>query len=202
MTYYDGQIIERNGFTFRVNIERDDTSDAPWERDDGHGPVSEWKSTRRTNTGRAEKGAGEIILHRDGSIYRTYNFAEATRIAKRDGWGLSKEAEAKLAQSLGRAPTRKQIIRQAVLSDFEFLRGWCNDEWEYVGVTVTLIPEGEEENDVETDYGHALWGIESNSKDYIVEVADDFIDTITCNLHDETRERAACANINIATVGA
>lgn len=36
LRYFDGSTFERNGFTFRVNIERDDSSEAPWDREDGH----------------------------------------------------------------------------------------------------------------------------------------------------------------------
>lgn len=34
-----GDILTVNGRAFRVTIEPDDTNDAPWGREDGHGPV-------------------------------------------------------------------------------------------------------------------------------------------------------------------
>lgn len=40
---YDGDIIEHDGARFRVEFPFDDSGDTPWERDDGHGEVSDWK---------------------------------------------------------------------------------------------------------------------------------------------------------------
>lgn len=158
---YETKIIERNGREYRVQWCFDTDTAEPWREHDGHGPVMsemrEWKNP------------GEVIIHK-GRHERTtfYDFAEATRIAKRDGWGLSNKDEADLAQRLGRAPTRKQIVREAVMRDMNFLRGWCNDEWHWCGIVVTG-PDGE-------DAG--LWSIESNSEDYHAEVIEELIDQI------------------------
>ena len=101
----------------------------PLGEHDGHGPVSEWTSR--------DKRPGERLLCSDRSSKRFYNFAEATRIAKRDGWGLHPDAIAKLAAGMGRQPTRKNRggCRE---NDFEHLRAWANDEWHWIGVIVTL----------------------------------------------------------------
>ncbi len=71
--------IEHDGFTLRASIKHDDATGAPWEEHDGHGPVSDW--TRR------DKLPGELLLCDDGRQKRFYDFAEACKIARRDGWG-------------------------------------------------------------------------------------------------------------------
>jgi len=58
--------------------------------------------------------------------------------ARSEGWGIGPDEMAKLTARLGRKPTAGEIRAQAVEHDFEFLRGWCADEWEYVVLFVTL----------------------------------------------------------------
>jgi hypothetical protein len=195
---YDGSIIEKGGHRFRVNIERDDDADPPWKREDGHGPVSEW--TRR------DKRPGEWVLSSDRGSKRYYDAHEANEIAKRDSWGLGDDDKAELLRRLRRqrvtvpsgtartarvileplaqpwSPlTRGEIRAESVRKDFEFLRRWCNDQWWYVGVVVTHLPDPEDD-DEPIDYGHALWGIESDSDDYIEEVAHQHIDDILSDI--------------------
>lgn len=143
--YYDGDTFERGGRTFKVEMPYDDTPRCPWEDDCGTGIVSEWTSR--------DKGPGERLLHSDRSLYRYYDVAETTKKAKRDGWGLSNDDKAKLAERLGRQPTRKQIIAEAVERDYDRLRRWCNDQWSYVEVVVTAIDDKGE--DLKSN---SLWG--------------------------------------------
>ena len=72
------ETIEHNGRTYRVEIEPDYDHGAPWEEEDGHGPVSEWTSRAKL--------PGEVIIAKDRGSYRYYDFAGACRIARRDGW--------------------------------------------------------------------------------------------------------------------
>jgi hypothetical protein len=148
-----------DGLTFRVTLEHDDSHGEPWKEEDGHGPVSDW-TTR-------SKNAGERVLAKDGSHYHYYDYAGAMELAKKDGWGLSEEATAKLAERLGRAPTPGEIRAAAVDADFERMRAWCNDEWSYVGVCVQLLDMDGAPVD---GYGDSCWGVESDG-DYWKEVA-------------------------------
>jgi hypothetical protein len=166
---YDGQTFELRGMTFRFRTEADTDHGAPWEEEDGHGPVSEWRRSS-DYTGRPAKRAGERMLCNDGRGHgsaRFYDVREAMRIAKRDGWGISEPERAKLAAKLGREPTRGDICARAVEMDFDYLRRWCNDDWSYIGVIVELLDEDEEP----TGEGEALWGVGSDSSEYIDETA-------------------------------
>lgn len=169
--YWDGDTFERGGRTFKVELPQDDFGRAPWEDDDGAGIVTEW--TRR------DKAPGERLLHEDRGSRRFYNWQETTAKAKRDGWGLCDDEKAALALRFGREPTRKQIIAEAVERDFDRMRSWCNDQWCYVGVVVTAL---DDEGD-ETDETESLWGIESDSRDYIAEVAHEHADEINARLN-------------------
>lgn len=168
---YDGDIIKKAGRMFRVNIEADDDADPPWERSDGHGVVSDWVARK--------KHPSEVVLcgnwHNE---HRFYDIKASTEIAHRDGWGLGIEEHLKLRKHLGHAPTKKEIARRAVQKDFDFLYGWANDQWWYVGVIVTDVTDG----DVKPDYGHALWGIESNAGGHLEEVAHELIDQVLADL--------------------
>lgn len=152
---YDGDTFLHRSRTFRVTFPFDDTCEAPWERGDGHGPVSEW--TRRA------KRAGERELASDHGHKRFYDVQEAMKIAKRDGWD---------AEPYGGSKGEKAA--RAVEADFEFLRRWCNDQWHYVGCVVALLDgDGEE---VEST---SLWGIESDSREYLDEVARELADELS-----------------------
>lgn len=150
--YFDGDTFEREGHTFRVTHPLDDSTDAPWERADGHGPVSKWT--------RNAKRPGERVLCSDRGAQRYYDWQAACKLARRDGWD---------ADPIG-APNR---IERAVQADFDFLRGWCNDEWQYVGVVVELLDAEDEPIDK-----NSLWGIESDSYDYLRDTAHELADQL------------------------
>jgi len=158
MQIQDGDTFEHKGVTFTFQTERDDGHGEPWKESDGHGVVSGWDFRDAIR--------GEWVLARDRGYKRFYNWFETMAIAKRDGWGLHDDEIAKLAVKLKRTPTKRDIRKEAVRRDFNFLRGWCSDEWNYVGVTVSA--RGVEDQ--------SLWGIESNAGDYLMEVARDLAD--------------------------
>lgn len=201
---YDNDTFEHNGYQFRVEFPYDDSGDTPWEREDGHGPVSEWRNGRYTYTGRAHKAPGELVLCSDGNSIRVYDFAEACRIARRDGWGwLPGKLETKQVNettwqastigfvSLGAnineairnlyashraSMSAKAYAAEAARRDFQRLADWCNDRWQYVGVVVELIdddPMGE---------SASLWGIESDSTEYLEDTAHELADEIIAQL--------------------
>jgi hypothetical protein len=68
-------------FTVKARVVHDEDADAPWDNCDGHGPVSKW---RRKDS----KQPGERILHEDGGSCRFYDWQEAMKLAKKDGWGF------------------------------------------------------------------------------------------------------------------
>jgi hypothetical protein len=162
---YDNDEFERGGRTFTFKTEGDDSHGAPWEEEDGHGVVSDW--TRR------DKAPSERVLHADRSSKRYYDVAATMRIARKDDWGLCDADKAKLAKKLGRTPTHGDIVAEAVDRDYEHMRRWCADLWQYVGVIVTHEESGECES---------LWGIESEDDDYLEMTAHDLADEINARL--------------------
>lgn len=138
--------VERDGFTLTATAHPDPDHAPPWEEYDGHGIVSDW-TTREPNE-------GERILSRDRGKWgaaRYYDFAATVELARKDGWGPGTPEEAAEA-------------------DFARLRDWCNDNWWYVGVAVTVERLGVP---LTGPYDHALWGIESDARAYLAQVAED-----------------------------
>ena len=137
-----------NGIEVCVEYLDDNDSDPPWENSDGHGPV---RVSRTANyTGHHTKRPGERPLNspdRRASQYY-YDWQAACRLARKDGWNTEPYD----------APNR---VQRAVQADFDFLRGWVNDDWRYVGVTAR-IPG--------TSFKDSLWGVETY-KDYHEEEA-------------------------------
>jgi hypothetical protein len=143
--------IEIDGTQFNVYVFPDDCHYAPWEECDGHGPVSEW-------TSRAKK-PGEIELYYDNGWRYYYDFQEACRIARRDGWGCSFPDE---------TMTKRQIAARAARDDYDRLRHWCNGDWGYVNVQVCLCDDDGDEVDGESEI---MGGFESDDKDSINNIA-------------------------------
>jgi hypothetical protein len=145
-------------FTCTATVHRDDDESPPWKRNCGHGPVSDW-------TSRAKR-PGERILSEDRTSKRYYDFAEAVKTARSDGW----DTEPYMTGTAGQRATR------AAERDFAVLKAWCDDEWWYCGIAVTVECNGVELTDT---YDHALWGVECNypnsKNEYLAEVANELL---------------------------
>jgi hypothetical protein len=144
----DGDEFTVDGRRFRLEIRRDDDMGEPWKEHDGHGVVSEW-------TGRKKK-PGERVLHEDRRSYRYYDVQASIERAFKDWVGTELVIDGK---------TRGQRAAAAVEADFERLRRWCNDDWYWVYLKVTLL-DGRNKGEFET-----LGGVESDAEAYISESA-------------------------------
>lgn len=142
------------GFDFTMEIVDDNDHEPPWESGDGYGVVIDMVAYHQGS--HITKRPWERVLDRHRGGYRLYDMRASRAKAIKENWGV--------AESDGL--TRKQIIAAAVEKDFQFHRGWCNDEWRYVGVVVAHAADAGY-NDSTTA---SLWGIESNAPEYIEEV--------------------------------
>lgn len=116
----DSWEFEYEGQKFRAELFHDEDMGAPWDEHDGHGTVSDWTSR--------DKAPGEMVLAQDRQLKRYYDFREAVRIAKRDGWN---------AQPYRDNETPGQRAAKAALADFRYLQDWCEDRWMWVYLKVT-----------------------------------------------------------------
>jgi hypothetical protein len=164
MNAYDTEEREARGKTWTIEWVHDEDHGAPWEECDGHGPVSVWE--------RRNKLPGELVLVEDRGGRRFYDFAEAVRIARRDGWNTAPY----------NWPSKGAQAAAAAKADYEYLRGWCNDQWHYCGICVTL-------QGVEHEISASLWGIEAgldSSDEYHEEVIDDLMAECLIELNRKT----------------
>jgi hypothetical protein len=147
MNSYHTETIERDGYTISIDCFPDCDHGAPWTEEDGHGPVSEW--TRR------DKRPGEIVLHEDHGSRLYYDFLEAVKIARRDGW------DAKPYNTDGHQ-TRGQQAAKAARADFEHLRAYCRGEWSWSGYVATITRD----DGTQLDEEDSCWGF-GDHKDMI-----------------------------------
>lgn len=212
--YSNNEIVHKDGFTFRVNFVDDDNNDAPWENDCGTGIVSEWTSRDKRAGERVlyadrnhhryyDHAASMAKAKRDGwglsaddqatLLKRLCQPRVIRRVASSeyhvDSRGIRCDIVHMETVTLpGRDPSKPltpgEIAAEAVQRDFDHLRGWCNGDWNYCGVVITLIEDDDENAPIE--YSHALWGIESNASGYLSEVADELMDEYA---HELSRER-------------
>jgi hypothetical protein len=148
-----------NGRAYRADILRDEYMGAPWQEHDGHGEVSDW-TTR-------DKRPGELVLSTDGHHKRFYDFAGAVKTAKAEGWNAAPYFPP------GKE-TKGQRAAKAARADYEHLRRWCADLWFWAGVVVKPICECCGTPD--ESRAASVWGIESESMDYLREVARELAD--------------------------
>jgi len=143
-----------DGFTVTATIYRDDDSTPPWEREDGHGPVSDW-TTR-------DPLPGEKVLaeSRHGRVF--YDMAAAERQAEREQWGV------RCSEHM--TPSQRAAVAARV--DYHHLKDWCDDVWSYVGLALTVTRDGVTLVD---GFDVSLWGVESNGGPYLTEVANDLL---------------------------
>ena len=149
---------EIDGFTITARIVYDEDMGPPWKEHDGHGPVSEWTDR--------PKRPGERVLSCDRNLYRYYDVAEATKIAKRDGWDAPPY----------RQGTPGEQASRAVKRDYEYLRAWCNDDWYWCGIVLS-VQRGSIM--LEADAADA-WGIEcridGGDNSHLTELANELVD--------------------------
>ena len=153
--YQDGETFEYKGRTLRVRIESDDHVSAPWKEDDGHGVVLDWQRTLSEDEAKAQ---GLWLLNSERGSARYYDARASLALAIKDCWGLGKSMSAK---------------RRAVKRDFDYLYGWCNDQWSYVGIVGETVDGKENES---------LWGIESNAHEHIAETVQELAATLHARL--------------------
>lgn len=155
--------IEHDGYTFSVVTERDEDAQAPWE-DCGHGPVSEWTAHG--------KKPGELVLSVDGGHRRYYDFAEACETARRDGWSSPDVLE---------SDSPRVRAAKAARADFEFLKSWCDDKWQYQAVVVTLLDVEGNETDAQQYMGR-VDDIGSHVEETAAELAGDCLHDVADRL--------------------
>jgi hypothetical protein len=164
--YAPAEIDLPNGWRAEIKTEYDDAMGEPWKEHDGHGVISEWRSKD------IDPSPSERVLCEDRGSARYYDVAATLILARKDGWGCGIDAHkhrrvAKTADNpwgISRA-----AIACAVERDYERMRGWCRDDWQWIGVIATVYDaDGEKVSD------ESLWGIESDG-DYWREVAAELV---------------------------
>lgn len=96
-------------------------------------------------------------------VGKKYDKAATLARATADGWGIGDDEKIALAVKLKREPSEQDITEEAMRLDHERMTGWISGEWFWCGVVVYAL-DAEYERTGETQ---SLWGIESDSFDYI-----------------------------------
>ena len=152
-TAYDDEEIHTlpNGWKIKFEIQYDNDHEPPWEDCDGMGVIEETRGYSKPG----EYGEyDDWIMNSDRYWYRYYDWKATLPIAIRDGWD---------AAPYGVGTKRERAMR-AMRHAYGFLRRWCNNDWWYVGLIVTLLDENDEELGEDS-----CWGFESDNDDYITE---------------------------------
>ena len=134
---------------FIARIYRDETMGPPWMVHDGHCIMANQSRMKTDHEGEyISIGCGHYV-----DVTASIELAMADAWGKPDAWPCPDN------------PTPAQVARAAVEADAAYLRRFMRDDWYWVGVSVA--PIGADGSIPDETYNHALWGIESDSTDYI-----------------------------------
>ena len=174
-------IIEVSGLRFAVTFDFDYDTEPPWDRSDCHGPV---RIGRNHADGQSDKRPGERPLNRP--TWREdqyfYDWAEACRMARKDGWNAEPYD----------APNR---VQRAVRADFDYLSAWVNCGWQYVVVGICQV----DDDDNEIGAWDYCGGVET-FKDYHHECACEMAEQLAKQIIREAQERAYWESRDVETV--
>jgi hypothetical protein len=184
MPRYD-DTLEQCGITVRIRYEPDYDSN-PFG-DDGHGDIRQVDC----HWGRPDKRPGEVILHSDRGTHWLYDYQGAIQKAKADGWGCRQ------VDKFGepRPPmTKNQVAAQAVEEDMDFLRGYLQGDWGYVGIIVTALNEDGDE--VGQD---SCWGFETH-RGFHLEQGKEMAEALAKQVYEDKEAEAAAAALEALEV--
>jgi hypothetical protein len=155
----DGE-FQHDGKTFCARTVPDQCMGAPWDEDEGHGPVSGW--IKAGYNGHVSKRPGQRILCSDGRAARLYDYEAACATARRDGW--SANVADYEAWEGGEISTRLRAAR-AVDADMARLQKWCDGTWGWM--TLEVAPVCACCGEADWDASVALGGMESDCDEHI-----------------------------------
>jgi hypothetical protein len=158
-----------------ITFDYDEFCEPPWESSDCHGPVR--KSNNAHNEYRSDKKPGERPLNsasRNEYQYY-YDWQEAMKMAKRDNWNTAPYD----------APNK---ALRAVQQDFDYLRGWVNNKWHYVFVTVEY-----------EDQTESIGGVETYN-DYHIEYGNEMLADLIARVEKEKQNREYWNSRDVCTV--
>lgn len=180
---YNTDTREIDGRKYRIEWQYDDTFGRPEGESDGHGVCADINFDPKTfgedhDPEDGELDLEEVVRHkmmrvldtasRRQTWYRVYDVWETMKVAKADGWrDLKWEAEHPNA-------TEEEKLMAAVDADFNYLKGWYNDDWHWCGITVILL---DEEGDPTEDEA-SLWGLCSDDDECHEEVIKELVSEI------------------------
>lgn len=175
---YDGEEITElpNGWKIKVEFQHDGDFGPPWKDCDGMGVIKESSYGTPGEYGEYD----DWILNSDHRWCRYYDWKATLPEAMRDGWD---------SKPYGTRRGKEKAIA-AMKSTYEYLRRWCNDDWWYVGLIVTLLDENEEELGEDS-----CWGFESESMDYITDQVRDWAAGLIRTARREQLEAARAEKI-------
>lgn len=201
---YSSEVIERDGYRFRVDLEYDPEHGKPWEDGDGNGIVIE--------PGRyySKKPGHMLLYHGDRQDKWYFDWQGTVKKAREERWGMGTEGLVALAAKLGHTPTKGEVAVVGAQAEYDRFRAWLREDWWHCGVIVTLLTDDpDEDTSIDTHYRHALWGVEdgyykpkygTDYGEYKAEVIEELVSGYIKELNRERAERQYWAERDVVTL--
>lgn len=154
----DTIVVEVDGFKAVATLLEEDGPEPPWSREDGRGVVIEGVDR--------DPRPGERLLSREHNLSCYYDTNATMAKAIKEGWD---------AEPFGTGTAEERAAR-AVDADFNYIKAWCDNDWSYVGIGITVSRLGVPLTDSTTN---SVWGNELNASgsdnDYLTENANNLL---------------------------
>lgn len=82
--------------------------------------------------------------------------------------------------------TAGEIRAEAVRRDFDYLRGWANDQWHWQWIKVEMLDEEGESTDIEDSLG----GVEDSDDEYLFDTVEELMDNCIRQKQRDLQEKA------------
>lgn len=200
------EVVEYGDRRLRVTLSRDNDHGAPWKENDGHGVVvrlgdlpaslpddlSDVEATvEAAANGYAvtDEDVAAAALFRKLTIADSrsrldalwYDVLRTLQKAQREGWGPGQKW-------LDAHPdaTPQEKLMAAVEADYDYLKGWYDDDWCYLVVEVELL-----DDDDEVVESSVLGGVENSDDEYVEEIVTELADELLASHTGAAHEQQA-----------
>jgi len=193
MSNFD-KIIKVDDLSFGVSFEADCDIPPPWGNAEGHAIIRARANHHFRHTG---KKPGEKLIHASRNTSYFVDIKATKEKAMKEAWGIGENEIAKLTKKLGRKPTRKEEVAQAIQLEVDYHSAWFSDNWRDVVIVQAIDDDGNAVDGV----NNSLWGVET-WRNYHEEIAHELAGTLAKNMQRESSEKQYWAERDVLTEAA
>jgi hypothetical protein len=190
-SYHTEIYTHKCGKKYHVELYYDHDMGAPQEEGDGYGVIERmnWNPTDEEQLEQhlldyepeiEEETRLRMMRKLRSALY--YDVLSSLHKAREDGWGAGEEWKAANPNA-----TKEEELMYVVDKDFDHLKGWYDDDWHWVTVSVAPLNEDDEPDEDHREYcgGYESTIVDHDQRKWFDEVIEDQIHQVEYSLKRE-----------------